>query len=114
MGVVSMVRMTRNMPNKLTDATLYSSSMHDADDMVKGQSNCYRLSAPTFSSIDYFDMMKRMNELEERVTFLSKKPMTMPPEKEEMLNAALNRVSTLEQELSATRKVWTDSLDNPC
>ncbi|CAA2974057.1 phosphatidylinositol phosphatidylcholine transfer SFH12-like isoform X1 [Olea europaea subsp. europaea] len=110
MGVVSMVRMTRNMPNKLTDATLYSSSMHDADDMVKGQSNCYRLRAPTISRIDYFDMMKRMNELEERVTFLSKKPMTMPPEKEEMLNAALNRVSTLEQELSATRKALEDAL----
>jgi len=110
MGVVTMVRMTRNMPKKLTDATLYSSSMHGADDLVKGQSNGYALPAPAISSADYFAMMKRMNELEERVTVLSKKPTTMPPEKEEMLNAALNRVGMLEQELSATRKALEDAL----
>lgn len=48
--------------------------------------------------------MKRMAELEEKVTVLSVKPV-MPPEKEEMLNNALTRVSTLEQELGATKKV---------
>ncbi|KAL2460121.1 Phosphatidylinositol/phosphatidylcholine transfer protein SFH10 [Abeliophyllum distichum] len=110
MGVVTMVRMTRNMPKKLTDATLYSSSMYGSDDMVKGQSNGYGLPAPAISSSDYFAMMKRMNELEERVTVLSKKPTTMPPEKEEMLNAALNRVDTLEQELSATKRALDNAL----
>lgn len=50
-------------------------------------------------------MMKRMNELEEKVTILSKRPSTMPPDKEEMLSNALKRIDMLEQELSNTRKV---------
>lgn len=50
-------------------------------------------------------MMKRMNELEEKVNVLNKRPTTMPPEKEEMLNNALKRIDMLEQELSTTKKV---------
>ncbi|EYU42604.1 hypothetical protein MIMGU_mgv1a005833mg [Erythranthe guttata] len=101
MGVVTMVRMTRNMPKKLTDATLYSSSMYGVDAMFK---------APAISSEDYFIMMKRMNELEEKVSVLANKPATMPPEKEEMLNNALNRVDMLEHELLATKKRLDDAL----
>lgn len=91
-----MVRMTRSMPKRLTDATLYSSSMH-GDSHSSPRAN--------ISNEDYFIMMKRMNELEEKVTILSKRPSTMPPEKEEMLNNALKRIDMLEQELSATKKV---------
>ncbi|KAK4477123.1 hypothetical protein RD792_016333 [Penstemon davidsonii] len=110
MGVVTMVRMTRNMPKKLTDATLYSSSMYGVDAMMKGQSRPYILPEPAISTSDYMTMMKRMNELEEKVSVLTKKPTTMPPEKEEMLNNALNRIDTLEQELSATKKRLDDAL----
>ncbi|XP_073313862.1 phosphatidylinositol/phosphatidylcholine transfer protein SFH3-like [Primulina huaijiensis] len=110
MGVVTMVRMTRNMPKKLTDATLYSSSMYGVDVMVKGHANAYELPGATISSADYFTMMKRMNELEDKVIVLSKKPVVMPPEKEEMLNNALNRVDALEQELSAAKKALEDAL----
>ncbi|KAK4424127.1 Phosphatidylinositol/phosphatidylcholine transfer protein SFH10 [Sesamum alatum] len=106
MGVVTMIRMTRNMPKKLTDATLYSSSMYGDD--CKGQSHGYNM--PTISSEDYFIMMKRVNELEEKVSVLVNKPATMPPEKEEMLNTALKRVDTLEQELLATKKSLEDAL----
>ncbi|KAL0412473.1 UNVERIFIED_CONTAM: Phosphatidylinositol/phosphatidylcholine transfer protein SFH3 [Sesamum radiatum] len=70
MGVVTMIRMTRNMPKKLTDATLYSSSMYGDD--IKGQSHGYNM--PTISSEDYFIMMKRVNELEEKVSVLVNKP----------------------------------------
>ncbi|CAK9142040.1 unnamed protein product [Ilex paraguariensis] len=110
MGIVTMVRMTRNMPRKLTDVTLYSSSMYAVDEMIRGQDHPYKLPAPAISSTDYFTMMKRMGELEEKVNVLSKKPVTMPPEKEEMLNTAMNRVDTLEQELAATKKVLEDAL----
>uniref|UniRef100_A0A5B7A1B8 CRAL-TRIO domain-containing protein n=1 Tax=Davidia involucrata TaxID=16924 RepID=A0A5B7A1B8_DAVIN len=110
MGIVTMVRMTRNMPSKLTDATLYSSSMYGVDAMIKGQAHPYQLPAPAISSTEYLSMMKCMSELEEKVSVLSRKPAVMPPEKEEMLNAALSRVDALEQELSATKKVLEDAL----
>ncbi|XP_051132988.1 phosphatidylinositol/phosphatidylcholine transfer protein SFH12-like isoform X2 [Andrographis paniculata] len=103
MGIVTMVRMTRNMPRTLTDSTFYSTSMY-GDDMVKGQGHPYSTSDTAISSEDYFIMMKRVNELEERVSVLTKKPPSMPAEKEEMLKNALNRVDALEQELSDTKK----------
>lgn len=104
MGIAAMVRLTRNVPKKLTASTLYSSSMPGADDLVKGQASS---STPvvTVSQNDYMMMMKRMNDLEDKVITLSQKPPTMPPEKEELLNAALSRVHELEQELSSTKKV---------
>ncbi|KAA8546890.1 hypothetical protein F0562_003319 [Nyssa sinensis] len=37
MGIVTMVHLTGNMPRKLTDATLYSSSMCCVDETTKGQ-----------------------------------------------------------------------------
>lgn len=105
MGVVTMVRMTRNMPKKLTDATLYSSSMRGVDEMVKPRPHSYDLPEDSISRADYLIMMKRMNEMEEKMSMLCQKPVTMPPEKEELLNNALNRVDALEQELSSARKV---------
>lgn len=109
MGFVTMVRLTRNMPRKLTNATLYSSSMFgDVDSVMKPQAQPYQLLAPaiSISTADYFSILKRMSELEEKVIVLSNKPAVMPPEKEEMLNAALRRVDALEQQLSATKKVF--------
>ncbi|XP_055808225.1 phosphatidylinositol/phosphatidylcholine transfer protein SFH3-like [Solanum dulcamara] len=90
MGIVTLVKMTRNMPRKLADATL--------------QAHGYQLSEPTISSSEYFSMIKRMEELEEKVITLTNKPASLPPEKEEMLNNAMKRIDTLEQELSATHK----------
>lgn len=104
MGIAAMVRLTRNVPKKLTASTLYSSSMPGADDLVKGQASS-SMPLVTVSQNDYMMMMKRMNDLEDKVITLSQKPPTMPPEKEELLNAALSRVHELEQELSSTKKV---------
>ncbi|KAE9447298.1 hypothetical protein C3L33_20810, partial [Rhododendron williamsianum] len=91
---------------KAYDATLYSSAMFGVDPMMKP----HQLPAPTISTTEYLSMMKRMGELEEKVTLLSNKPAVMPPEKEEMLIAALSRVDVLEQELSSTKKVLEDAL----
>ncbi|KAL1544236.1 phosphatidylinositol/phosphatidylcholine transfer protein SFH12-like [Salvia divinorum] len=102
MGVLTMVRMTRTMPKRLTNATLYSSSIDSDNDTNSPRE--------TVSNEDYFIMMKRMNELEDKVIILSKRPTTMPPEKEEMLNNALQRINMIEQELSTTKKTLEDAL----
>lgn len=99
MGIVTLVRMTKNMPRKLTDATLLAGSLYSAD-MIKEQTHGH-----VITTKDYISMMKRMEELEDKVIILSHKPSSMPPEKEDMLNAAINRVGTLEEELLATKKV---------
>ncbi|XAR72794.1 hypothetical protein NMG60_11019556 [Bertholletia excelsa] len=106
MGIVTMVRLSRNMPRKLTDATLYSSSMFGADAMMKPR----QLPAPSISEADYISIVKRMGELEEKVTFLNNMNAAVASEKEAMLNAALNRVDALERELSETRKALGDAL----
>ncbi|KNA10367.1 hypothetical protein SOVF_145020 [Spinacia oleracea] len=104
MGIVTMIRITRNMPKKLTDATLYSYCDESA---VK---DSHKLPAPAISEVEYFAMMKRMGELEGKVISLSSKPDTMPVEKEEMLNNALSRVDVLEQQLSSTKKLLEESM----
>lgn len=104
MGIAAMVRLTRNVPKKLTASTLYSSSMPGTDDLVKDQAPS-NMPLVTVSQNDYMMMMKRMNDLEDKVINLSQKPPTMPPEKEELLNAALSRVHELEHELSSTKTV---------
>ncbi|XP_027105720.2 phosphatidylinositol/phosphatidylcholine transfer protein SFH3 isoform X1 [Coffea arabica] len=109
MGIVTMVRMTRNMPRKMTDATFYSNgSMYGVEAMVKG--HAYELPAPAISSADYFTMMKRMAELEDKMSVLGNKSQTMPPEKEEELNNALSRVDALEQELASAKKALDEAL----
>ncbi|XP_059623583.1 phosphatidylinositol/phosphatidylcholine transfer protein SFH12-like isoform X2 [Cornus florida] len=111
MGVVTMIRLARDMPKRLTNATLYSSPMYCDDTMMKGQAHPHQLRAPTICGAgEYLSVVRRMVELEEKMTILSAKPVAMPPEKEEMLNAALSRVDALEQELMATKKTLGDVL----
>ncbi|KAK9677836.1 hypothetical protein RND81_11G170400 [Saponaria officinalis] len=102
MGIMTMIRLTRNMPKKITDATVYSTANHYDDS--------HKLPAPAISEIDYFAMMKRLGELEGKVISLSAQPATMPPHKEELLAAALGRVDALEQALSSTQKALDEAL----
>jgi hypothetical protein len=104
-GIVTMVRMTRNMPKKLTDATMYYSPMYCVDTMFKGQAPSHQFPEPAIPGSEFMYVLKRMAELEDKVSVLSVKPAAMPAEKEEMLNAAISRVDALEQELMATKKV---------
>ncbi|KAF4383290.1 hypothetical protein F8388_009321 [Cannabis sativa] len=88
MGIVTMVRLTKNMPKKLTDSTFYSSPTYCDDD---SQIVSHQLQGNPMSNADCMSVLKRMAELEERAGVLSMKPVTMPPEKEAMLNTALSR-----------------------
>lgn len=111
MGVVTMIRVTKNVPRKLTESTLYSSPVYcDDASMNKSAMQSEKMTVPAISGEDFMAIMKRMAELEQKVTVLSAQPTTMPPEKEEMLNAAISRSNVLEQELAATKKALEDSL----
>nr|KYP66110.1 Sec14 cytosolic factor [Cajanus cajan] len=100
MGIITMIRMTKSMPKKVTEAAFYSNPVYSESNMMK---------APVISADDQMALMKRMVELEEKVKVLSMKP-AIPPELEAMLNNALKRVSTLEQELDTTKKALNDAL----
>ncbi|ONH91091.1 hypothetical protein PRUPE_8G092200 [Prunus persica] len=106
MGIFTMVRLARNMPKKLAEVAHYGSPVYSTGMVNKG----HQLPAPAISSNAYMTMMKRMSELEEKVSVLSTKPALMPPEKEEMLNITLNRINVLEPDLSATKKALEDAL----
>lgn len=96
LGLITLIRMTRNMPKKMTAIALYGNSVLYDDDMMKA--------APAISIDDRIAVMKRMADLEEKVNNLITSP-SMPPEMEKLLNTTLSRVETLEQELATTQKV---------
>ncbi|XP_022986489.1 phosphatidylinositol/phosphatidylcholine transfer protein SFH3-like isoform X2 [Cucurbita maxima] len=107
MGIVTMVRLTRTMPKKLTEAAIYSSTVYYDGSMPRHPALPPPAAVPLS---DYMTMMKRMAELEEKVNVLNMKPAAMPADKEEMLNIALGKVETLEQELQETKKALEESL----
>lgn len=107
MGIVTMVRLTRNMPKKMTDANLYATPMYCFDSMSKSQGNM--LAAPGISNAEFMTVMKRMAAMEEKLMAMAVKPDAIS-EKEEMLQVASNRVDALENELSATKKALEDAL----
>ncbi|CAL1355809.1 unnamed protein product [Linum trigynum] len=53
---------------------------------------------------------RRLAEIEQKVDMLQAKPLQMPSEKEELLNAAVCRVDGLEAELIATKKALHEAL----
>lgn len=55
-------------------------------------------------------VLKRLQELEDKVNEVSAKPPQMPEEKEELLNAATSRIHALETELEATKKALKEAL----
>ncbi|GAU26246.1 hypothetical protein TSUD_224370 [Trifolium subterraneum] len=58
------------------------------------------------TSKEFVTVMKRMAELENKMTNINHQPALMPPEKEEMLNNTISRADLLEKELQATKKVF--------
>ncbi|XP_010548065.1 PREDICTED: phosphatidylinositol/phosphatidylcholine transfer protein SFH1 [Tarenaya hassleriana] len=109
MGIVAMVRLSKDMPRKLTEAALYGTSVYYEESSVSRQ-NQTQFPAPVSSS-EFILMVKRMAELEDKCKFLDSKPTNVvADEKDEKLQAALNRVQALEQELSETKKALDEAL----
>ncbi|TYG81072.1 hypothetical protein ES288_D02G267900v1 [Gossypium darwinii] len=109
MGIMTMLRLSRNMPRKLAEPTMYcGGQVYYANPMISG--NAPPL-APPITYADYYSMMERMADLESKVSVLMGQLATMPPEKEELLNAALSRVCTLEEEISAAKKALEEARD---
>ncbi|XP_055815682.1 phosphatidylinositol/phosphatidylcholine transfer protein SFH8 isoform X3 [Solanum dulcamara] len=66
---------------------------------------------PAFTEAQLLSVvLKRLGELEDKVTTLQEKPSEMPYEKAELLNAAVCRVDALEAELIATKKALHEAL----
>ncbi|KAI8026301.1 Phosphatidylinositol/phosphatidylcholine transfer protein SFH3 [Camellia lanceoleosa] len=76
MGIVTMVRLTRNMPRKLTNDIPYSNSMRQP----------HQLPASIISGTEYLSMMKLLDELEEKVVVLCKETAAMPLRRRKSLN----------------------------
>ncbi|KAK4780415.1 hypothetical protein SAY87_016521 [Trapa incisa] len=101
MGVATVVRVSRAVPGRLTDASFYSSDVHATHPRLKGQQS----SPSPLSATECFAIIKHLAILEDKVNMLSSKQEAMCVEKDEKLNAAIIRVSALEEELAATKKV---------
>ncbi|KAK8613706.1 hypothetical protein V6N13_101463 [Hibiscus sabdariffa] len=106
MGIIAMVRMSSRMPKKQREALEYGSDQVYYAKQITGPAS----QLPPPITTEFFAMTKRMAELEEKVVLLSKKPAVMPPDKEEMLNAALSRVCVLEKELSKAKQALEHAL----
>ncbi|XWS33800.1 hypothetical protein CRYUN_Cryun22dG0113800 [Craigia yunnanensis] len=78
MGIATMIRPTRNMPRKLTDANIYYSPVYCVDTEVKSQEPSAKLFHAAISSTELMSVMKCMAELEERLTDMHMKPTTLP------------------------------------
>ncbi|KAJ3692509.1 hypothetical protein LUZ60_012859 [Juncus effusus] len=105
MGVMTMLRASRNMPKKAGTAHVYSAGATVMKGLAKTQTM-----GPVVSSIEYQAAIKRIMELEEKVVALSTKSIEFPSEKEELLKAAMSRVNHLEDELTSTKKALDDTL----
>ncbi|CAL9223166.1 unnamed protein product [Arabidopsis halleri] len=110
MGIVAILRLSKDVPRKLTDAALFGNSVYyEESKMSKPNQN--QFPAPVSSS-EYTIMVKRMAELEEKYKSLDSKSADDALEKEDKLQAALNRVQVLEHELSETKKALDETMVN--
>ncbi|XP_010429073.1 PREDICTED: phosphatidylinositol/phosphatidylcholine transfer protein SFH3-like [Camelina sativa] len=97
MGLMTVVRLTKNMPRKLTEAAIYGG-------------NGEKTETTMMSSQEYMSMVKRMAELEEKCRSLDNQPASFSPEKEQILTAALSRVDELEVQLAQTKKTLDEAM----
>ncbi|KAK1268278.1 hypothetical protein QJS04_geneDACA005116 [Acorus gramineus] len=109
MGIITMLRLTRGMPNKIANAAYYMSPDYSSGTVVKGLAHS-QPPVVAISGAEYSCVMKRLTELEEKVSILSMKPAEMPIEKEEMLKTAVSRIGVLEEELMATKKALEEAM----
>lgn len=107
MGVVTLMRAGRPVSSmKVTDADIASFS----SSIIRRQMTQRPAVVPGISVADFASALKRLGELEEKVSVLSMKPNEMAPEKEELLNATVQHVEALESELANTKKALEEAL----
>ncbi|XP_057527565.1 phosphatidylinositol/phosphatidylcholine transfer protein SFH8-like [Amaranthus tricolor] len=112
MAVLAFFRSLTGLVNKkLPDASPSSESITDVTLDTVPQESRPPSPPPAFTNTDVLsNLMKRLDDLEEKVDTLQSKPSEMPYEKEELLNAAVYRVDALEAELIATKKALHEAL----
>ena len=108
MSIATMLRVTRNMPGKVLGVAIGGSkpaTLTKSKSKIQARQRS-KISLEAVKAADEDGVSaKRLAELEEKIIALITKPATMPTDKEEMLQAAVSRVSALEEELAATKKV---------
>ncbi|KAK9129803.1 hypothetical protein Sjap_010290 [Stephania japonica] len=101
MGIVAMIRLTRDMPKRLLHANLYSQT---------NANNNQQLYQTLVSRNEYLSTLKRVAALEEKMTALSMSHMTKSAERETRLNVLESRANAMEQQLKTTMKAMEDVL----
>ena len=107
MNIAAMVRVTRNMPGKVLGAAIGGAkptTLSESKSKIQERQRS-KLSEEAVKEAEDAVSAKCLAELEEKVLALLTKPASMPVDKEEILQAAVIRVSALEEELAATKKV---------
>lgn len=99
MGIVGVMRLTRNMPRRLTEANVYS----------REGGAVYEDGVTVMSRQEYMGMVKKITDLEEKCKAMDAQA-AFSLEREKILDAALRRVDQLELQLSETKKVKLSSL----
>ncbi|CAN1745455.1 Phosphatidylinositol/phosphatidylcholine transfer protein SFH3 [Linum perenne] len=110
MGVVSLIRMTKTMPRKLTEAAIYGSKTYYSDSLNDHHASSAGMPESSISTSDYKNMMVRMSEVEDKLNVLCAKPDGIPAEKEAMLVNAIDRAEALEKELSAAKILLVEAV----
>ncbi|CAN6271339.1 unnamed protein product [Urochloa humidicola] len=115
MGVVAMFRVGKIAPKRAMDAAMGIATM---EAMAKKTRQMQQLQqqqiagpdAVVVSAAQYQALVKRLDDLEGKVTALAARPPEMPPDQEELLKAAVSRVEALEAELENTKKLLETSV----
>ncbi|KAJ4748821.1 Sec14p-like phosphatidylinositol transfer family protein [Rhynchospora pubera] len=119
MGVFALIRaIITQMSKKLatytaSDQVAYPAPVYDHPGSTTELKEEFRPPSPCreFTEQDVYALvLKRLGELEEKLSILESKPCEMPSEKEELLHAAVRRVDALEAELIVTKKALHEAL----
>jgi hypothetical protein len=109
MSIAAMLRVSRSMPGKVLGAAVGGSrpaaTLAKSKSKMQTRQRSSKISPEAVKAAQQAVSAKRLADLEEKVVALLAQPAAMPADKEEMLQAAVNRVSALEEELAATKKV---------
>ncbi|CAA7020629.1 unnamed protein product [Microthlaspi erraticum] len=99
MGIVGVMRLTKNMPRRLTEANVYS----------REGGAVYPDGVTVMSKQEYMAMVKKMTDLEEKCKSMDAQA-KISLERDKILDAALRRVDQLELQLSETKKALDETM----